>query len=93
MVTATADVKLVKWGNSQGVRIPRQIVDAAGLRLEDNIHLTVDGGTIIMTVVDDRPRYRRAGSRSIEEIFAGYAGPAVGEEWLIGRVGAEVLDD
>lgn len=93
MNTAVADVTVAKWGNSQGVRIPRNVLDAAGLHVGDTVRLSANGETIVLTVTGERPRYKRAGHRTIEEIFAGYDGPPLGEEWLRGRVGAEVLDD
>ena len=93
MSSAVARAKVVKWGNSQGVRIPRNVIDAAGLRVGDDVSLRVDGHTIVIAVMSPQLRYRRAGHRSIEEIFAGYDGEPQGEEWLVGRVGAEVFDD
>lgn len=93
MATAVADVRVVKWGNSQGIRIPRNVSDAAGLLVGDDVRLTVEGKRIILERADARPRYKRAGNRSIEEVFAGYSGSPEGEERIRGRVGAEALDD
>ncbi len=93
METAMAESKVVKWGNSQGVRIPRVVCDAAGIGVGDVLRMTVEGQTIVISALRDRPRYSRAGNRSLEEVFAGYDGPPMGEEWIRGRVGSEILDD
>ncbi|MBR3316947.1 MAG: AbrB/MazE/SpoVT family DNA-binding domain-containing protein [Atopobiaceae bacterium] len=93
MPTTVAESKVVKWGNSQGVRIPRSMCDAVGIGVGDTLHLMVEGHTIVISAVQDRPRYKRRGNRTIEEVFAGYEGPPMGDEWIHGRVGAEVLDD
>ena len=93
MAVVTAEAKVARWGNSQGVRIRRGVIDAAGLSVGDDVLLSVEDGRIVVSALRTRPRYRRAGRRSIEEVFAGYEGPAEGAEWLVGRVGAEALDD
>jgi len=94
MATAVADVRFVEQGKSHWLLIPDEIYVAAGLRTGDGVRLSVDDGqTITVTPIVSEPRYRRAGNRSIEEIFAGYAGPPMGEEWIRGSVGAEILDD
>ena len=37
-------VKVAKWGNSLGVRLPKSAVDAVGVRAGTELELTVEGG-------------------------------------------------
>ena len=37
-------VKVAKWGNSLGVRLPKSAVDAAGARAGTELELSVEGG-------------------------------------------------
>jgi antitoxin MazE len=37
-------VKLAKWGNSLGIRVPKAAAEAAGLRAGTEVDVVVDGG-------------------------------------------------
>lgn len=93
MPSAIADVRVVKWGNSQGIRIPRAVFEAAGLHLGEEVTLRVENQSIIVSPVAPQPRYKRAGHRCLEEVFTEYDGEPQGEEWLRGRLGKEALYD
>lgn len=69
MVTAT----LTKWGNSQGILIPKRICEEAGLVVGDRVVIDVQKGNILIKQ-PDKPRYRRKRTTTIEELFAGYNG-------------------
>lgn len=66
---------LQKWGGSQGVRLPKQIIDEVSLAPGSEVEVTVRGDEIII-------RKRRKYS-SMTELFAGYKGDikAPGYEW------------
>lgn len=66
---------LQKWGGSQGVRLPKQIIDEVSLAPGSEVEVTVRGDEIII-------RKRRKYS-SMAELFAGYKGDikAPGYEW------------
>lgn len=40
-----ATTKLSKWGNSQGVLLPKQLCEHIGLKVGDPIAITVDAAT------------------------------------------------
>lgn len=42
------DVKLVKWGHSQGIRLPKVIVQQLNLKLNDRLDMEVKNGQIIL---------------------------------------------
>jgi len=45
-----------RLGNSQGVSIPRSILDEAGLAIDSPIEITVDGAAIVLRKVAVHPR-------------------------------------
>jgi len=45
--------RLVKWGNSQAIRIPRTILDQAQIQEGDEIRIRVTNGRIALEPLDD----------------------------------------
>jgi len=75
-----------KWGNSQGVRIPKTILDELLLKEDDQVELSTENDAII---IKKATRKRRA-KVSLEELFANYSGSYTSEEWDTGKpVGKE----
>ena len=60
-----------RWGNSLGVRIPKDIVDQVGLSPGDSVDVTAQGDQIIISL--RRPRYR------LEDLLTGVAPEAMQE--------------
>ncbi|HWA89203.1 MAG TPA: AbrB/MazE/SpoVT family DNA-binding domain-containing protein [Rhizomicrobium sp.] len=46
-------MKVAKWGNSLAVRIPKNVVDALGLKENDEVQLVPSPGGRTLTVVPD----------------------------------------
>ncbi|MBI3546827.1 MAG: AbrB/MazE/SpoVT family DNA-binding domain-containing protein [Gammaproteobacteria bacterium] len=79
--------KAQKWGNSLAVRVPRGIVETAGLQPEDALEVEVVKGKIVLTPAakGSRPKYRlndlvkriTAKNRYAEEDFGAPAGREV----------------
>jgi antitoxin MazE len=70
--------KLQKWGNSQGVRIPKQLLALASFKEGDDLEITAESDKIIIQhPVAKLKKY------TIQELFAGYlAGDkSAEEEW------------
>lgn len=55
-------VQLVKWGNSQAVRLPKTVIQEAHLREGDELIVHVDGGRIALEPTRTIP--------SLEELVA-----------------------
>ncbi len=56
-----------KWGNSQGIRLPRFILDAVQFSANEEVEIdVVDGKIVIKKAVEQR--------KSIKELFEGYEG-------------------
>lgn len=56
-----------KWGNSQGVRIPKKILDTVKWTEGEQIIIIVDNGKLIM----EKAKEKR---KNIKELFADYQG-------------------
>ncbi len=85
---------LAKWGNSQGVRIPKDICDQLGLRIGSTVDMRVDQAKSEVTLTFPRPerKYARNRTVSLAELCEGWSGGKVGEEWSGADVGAEVVE-
>jgi antitoxin MazE len=44
--------QVVKWGNSQGVRIPRRLLRGAGIDVNDNVAIIAKNNAIIIKLAD-----------------------------------------
>jgi antitoxin MazE len=45
---------LQKWGNSTGIRIPKKVVDAAKLRINQELIITLQDDSIVLTPIKDK---------------------------------------
>jgi antitoxin MazE len=45
-----------RLGNSQGVSIPRSVLDEAGLAIDSPVEMTVDGSSIVLRKIAVHPR-------------------------------------
>ncbi len=52
---AGAKAQLVKWGNSQAVRIPKTILEQSNLRAGEKLEIRVENGYIWLEPVRHRP--------------------------------------
>lgn len=60
---------IVKWGNSQGIRLPKFLLDSVNLTDNDTVEVTASDDTIIIKKSDSKRK-----RETIQEIFAGYDG-------------------
>jgi antitoxin MazE len=76
-------LKISKWGNGQGIRLPLAVMQLLSLKLGDDLNMEVSDNKIILT-----PKKKRL---SLAERFAGYTGESVKEDvWSDTPVGKEV---
>jgi antitoxin MazE len=84
MEKASATTALDRWGNSLGLRLPKAVAEAAGLREGDRVAISVEDGQIVVRRA--KPKY------TLQELLSGLdpatvhdeidSGPPVGrEEW------------
>ena len=60
------EVQVKEWGNSQGIRLPKSVLQEAGFALDESLTVEVDNGKIILS----RP-FRH---KTLEERAAEYGG-------------------
>ena len=67
---------IAPWGNSEAVRIPRDVLRSAGLRRGDQVRLEVNGrGRIeIVPQVQEHRRVEPARGITFDSLFKGYEG-------------------
>jgi antitoxin MazE len=81
-------VKIAKWGNSLAVRLPKAVVEEAGLRADTEVDVVIDRGIVQLKPAVRIPRY------TLEDMIAGMrAGtPSETVEWGP-DVGSEILPE
>lgn len=70
---------LVKIGNSRGIRIPKSLIQQAGLEAAELEFQLVDGGLLIKPV---KKHPRQGWDKEIREAIAKYGDEPVDNEWL-----------
>ena len=79
MITA-----IQKWGNSQGIRLPKSYLDAIGLDVNDSVEILRNGDDIVVHKI------KKSSELTLEDIFEGYNGDYKATEADWGeRVGSE----
>jgi len=68
MTTST----LTKWGNGQGILIPKSLCDKLGLSVGDKVTLELDGNRI--DIRPQRATFKRSRNISIDAIFKDWNG-------------------
>ena len=81
-------VKIAKWGNSLGLRLPKAAVDATGLRPGAEVDVTLDGRNLRIRQVLPIKHYR------LEDLVAQMTPESEPETVDWGPdVGSEIIDD
>ena len=76
--------KIQKWGNSQGLRLPRHVLEETNIAIGDDVDVTVRDGNIVVSPVKPRRHYDL--KELVSRIPADYEpgeldwGPATGRE-------------
>lgn len=66
-----------KWGNSRAIRLPRSILEKAGLEEKDHVELVVKDGSIVIIPIKKH--------LTLKERAAGYDKVYKSEEWDTGK--------
>lgn len=73
-----------KWGNSQAVRLPKALLEQAGLKENDKVEIKLQNNNLMIIPLRKH--------RKLEERIAGYRRHYRGEEWDTGDpAGKEVF--
>jgi len=57
--------KIQKWGNSQGLRLPKQVLEDARIAVGDDVDVTAHDGMIVIA-----PARRVRGKQSLKELVS-----------------------
>ncbi|OZG59775.1 MULTISPECIES: AbrB/MazE/SpoVT family DNA-binding domain-containing protein [Bifidobacterium] len=84
---------IAKWGNSEAIRIPKEIRDQTGLREGSEVTIEADGGNIVIKPKTVRiTRIGRYAVPNLADLFADYHGGYQAKEDGFGDpVGAETI--
>ena len=58
-----------KWGNSQGIRIPKSVMHEINVESGECVELIVDNGMLLIKKAENKKN-----RKTIEELFSGYTG-------------------
>lgn len=58
---------VVKWGNSQGVRLPKHLLESADIDERDVLEIVAENHRIVISKVEERPR------KTIQERFRDFS--------------------
>ena len=68
-----------KWGNSAGIRLPKQVLQKMKIDINDEMDYKIEGEKIILEKVNTVPEF------TIEELFRDYEGEPTKERPIIFR--------
>ncbi len=69
---------LQKWGNGEGIRLPKKVREATGLKPGVKVNVTVKNGAVVLTPVDNSKIPRRM---TLDELLKGMTPEIVGGEY------------
>jgi antitoxin MazE len=79
---------LQKWGNGTGVRIPKKVVDAAKLKINQPLEVSLKGRSIVLTPVDNDKDF------TLKKMLEGVKPENIQTEVDGGQdIGAEIIED
>lgn len=68
--------QIAKWGNSQGIRLSKQLLEEAGMKMNDEVILVAEAGRII---IEKSCRHKTLEERA--EQYGGKLGPYEEFDW------------
>lgn len=66
--------KIQQWGNSQGIRLPKVILDSLDIQLNDEVEIEQSGDKLLIS----KKKYKSR--KNIAELFADYNGSYQSDE-------------
>ena len=61
--------QIVKWGNSQGVRIPKAFLGLLNISADDVVDITTENNSLVIRKIESKPK-----RKTIQERFEGFTG-------------------
>lgn len=73
LIGAAMKTTIVKWGNSQGIRLPKHLLESADINAHDPVEVMAENHRIIIKQADRKPH------KTIQERFQGFTGTYAAE--------------
>ena len=51
------EISISKWGNSQGLRIPKEIIEALNINIGDKVRLFIEKNRLVLEPVKKKKKY------------------------------------
>ena len=71
------NTQITQWGNSQGIRIPKQILESLSIAIGENVNIGIDAEKGCITI-------KKAFPSTFSELIDGYEGDLRSFEWDTG---------
>ena len=65
------EISISKWGNSQGLRIPKEIIEALNINIGDKVRLFIEKNRLVLEPVKKKKKYNI--SELVEKIPDNYS--------------------
>ena len=65
--------KILKWGNSHAIRLPKIVLDMVQFKGNDEVEIKIEDGSLIITPCKKH--------KTLDERVAGYKGDYICSEW------------
>ena len=76
--------KITRWGNSQGIRLPKEVLKRLSINIGDNLSINVSNRKIILSPIKNELKFAN--------LFANYEGETkIKEYWNDTRIGKEEM--
>lgn len=74
--------KITRWGNSQGIRLPKEVLKMLSINIGDNLSFNVSNRKIILSPIKNELKFA--------DLFTNYEGETkIKEYWNDARIGKE----
>jgi antitoxin MazE len=78
------EIKLQKWGNSYGIRVPKSILDSLNIKSNDLLNIVQEDNKIIITKTNKN-------KISLENLFMNYSGDNLSKDFCWDEnIGSEI---
>lgn len=71
------EAQVVKWGNGQGIRLPKLILQELDLHINDRVQMEVEENRIVIT----KKTFRHQSLEERAKVYGGKLGPYTEYEW------------
>ena len=71
------EIQLVKWGNEQGIRIPKLVLQELNIAVNDKLNMEIRGEQIII----EKVKFKHRSLEDCSRAYGGKLGPYTEYDW------------